>query len=287
MGSLPLVSALAHSLNTIAVKLSIVIGNGNPKLGRARIVDTARKMVLTTPLPDTVSLPIGADEVKMIDMARAYSALSNGGKRVEPHAAVEVLNSRGEAIYRFDRDGVKPQQVVPAEKVSEMNNMMTHVVSEGTARAAALEGVSVAGKTGTTNASKDAWFDGFTGNYVGIVWFGNDDDTSMTSNMTGGALPARTWHEIMTYAHRGIELKPPYGVPEIPMPAAALAAASAPGDAGARQKPATLSSRSTSALGGIEDLFSRADRRQRVDAVDPVTGPVRVPVPAGDRASLN
>jgi penicillin-binding protein 1A len=264
-GALPLVQALAHSLNTIAVKLSIIIGNGNPKLGRARIVDTARKMGLTTALPDTVSLPIGADEVKMIDMGAAFSAFSNGGKRVQPHAAVEVRNSRGDVLYRFDRDGPKPLQVIPEYKIAEMNNMLTHVVSEGTARAAALDGVSVAGKTGTTNGYKDAWFDGFTGNYVGIVWYGNDDDTPM-NNMTGGALPARTWHEIMVYAHHGIDLKPPYGVPDVqPGAGATVASAGSTGDLGAPQKPATLSPRSTNVLGGIEELFSKADRRRRAD----------------------
>ncbi len=273
-GALPLVQALAHSLNTIAVKLSIAIGNGNPKLGRARIVDTARKMGLTTELPDTVSLPIGADEVKLIDMGAAYSALANGGKRVLPHATVEVRNSRGESIYRFDRDGPQPRQVIPENKISEMTNMMTHVVSEGTARAAALDGVSVAGKTGTTNGYKDAWFDGFTGNYVGIVWYGNDDDTSM-NNMTGGSLPARTWHTIMAYAHRGIELKPPYGVPALPPISAEVAAASAATNTDVAQKPVTLSPNGAKALGTIEDLFGAADRKRRADA-----GEIPLPVQA-------
>ena len=95
--------------------------------------------------------------------------------------------------------------------------MMNKVVEEGTAGAPCSTGIKAAGKTGTTNAYRDAWFVGYTGNYVGGVWFGNDDYTS-TNRMTGGSLPAQTWHEIMTYAHQGIELKtvpglPPSGAP--------------------------------------------------------------------------
>ena len=209
-GALPLQTALAHSLNTIAVKLSIAIGNGNPKLGRARIVETARAMGLTTPLNDTVSLPVGADEVTVIDMASAYSAFANGGKHVAPFAAIDIRNGRGEVIYRHDLDGPRPVQVVPAADVAIMNNMLTHVVEEGTGTRARLDNVRVAGKTGTTNNYKDAWFCGFTGDYVGAVWFGNDDDSSM-NEMTGGTLPAKTWHDIMAYAHQGIDAKPVTG----------------------------------------------------------------------------
>ena len=93
----------------------------------------------------------------------------------------------------------------------DMNMMMNKVVEEGTARRAQLEGIKAAGKTGTTNAHRDAWFVGFTGNFVLGVWFGNDDYSPM-QQMTGGSLPAQTWREIMTYAHQGIELKQIPGV---------------------------------------------------------------------------
>ncbi len=274
-GLLPMVVALQKSLNTVAVWLSIKIGETYwPKeqsyhlgrvaqLGREKIVENARKMgVVNTPLPDTVSLPLGADEVKMIDMASAYAAFANGGKRAPPFAAIEIRNSRGDTIYRRDVDGPAYEQVIPADKIAEMNNLLKEVVNGGTARAAQLDGVVAAGKTGTTNAYRDAWFDGFTGNYVCTVWFGNDDDTSM-NNMTGGTLPAKTWHEIMAYAHQGIELKNPYGVTEIP-PISSSAAARA-SEASAPQRPATLSRRTSQAIQDVATLF-RAARDKRSGA---------------------
>ena len=92
-----------------------------------------------------------------------------------------------------------------------MNNVMTHVVTEGTGRAAQIPGLVISGKTGTTNNSTNAWFNGLTGNLVCSVWFGNDDNSGM-QEMTGGELPAESWRQIMAYAHQGLETKPPFGV---------------------------------------------------------------------------
>src|SRR5262249_31937184 len=105
----------------------------------------------------------------------------------------------------------------PPQVASDMVNMMTKVVEEGTARRAILDGIRAAGKTGTTNAYRDAWFVGYTGNFVCGVWFGNDDYKTM-NQMTGGSLPAQTWHEIMAYAHQGVEIKPlaGFGGPRAP-----------------------------------------------------------------------
>ena len=238
-GSMPLYTALAQSFNTAAIRLSVKIGEAwwpakQPyhlahiaALGRAKIVETARAMGLTTPLADTVSLPVGADEVKMIDMVGANAILANGGRRATPYAAIEIRNSAGKLIYSHDADAPPPVQVIPADKVAEMNNIMTHVVTEGTGRAAIIPGLAISGKTGTTNGSTNAWFNAFTGNLVGSVWFGNDDN-SPTNGMTGGTLPAQSWHEIMVYALQGLEPKPPYGVaPAPPASPGQIAAASA------------------------------------------------------------
>jgi penicillin-binding protein 1A len=260
-GSMPLVSALARSINSIPVIMSVEIGKGNAKAGRAVIVDTAKRMGLTHPLTDSSSLPIGAAEVTPIDMAASYAVFANGGKRADPYAAWEVRNSSGEVIYRHDRD-TPPKQVLDTRVVHDMNFMLNKVVEEGTGKRAALEGIPVAGKTGTTNGYKDAWFVGYTGNLVASVWYGNDDSSPM-NDMTGGTLPAMTWHEVMNLAHQNLEIRPIPGA----SPANASRVASAKGPAADQaQAPAqgflagTLSRRSYEVLGGIGTLFQSVDR---------------------------
>ncbi len=268
-GSMPLAAALARSLNTVAVKLSIAIGEDTrrpghvnvaqeAKVGRARIVDTARKMGISSPLNDTVSLPVGADEVTVIDMASAYATFANGGKRAPAFAATEIRNSRGEVIFRRDRDAKPLEQVIAPNFIQDMVSMMMGVVENGTGKRAQLGVTKVAGKTGTTNGYKDAWFVGYTGNYVGAVWFGNDDYQAM-NNMTGGTLPAQTWHDIMVYAHTGIELKPLPGAAPVAQPALQIAVASNNAQPLSEliraQRPATLSVKTSQALGGLEELL--------------------------------
>ena len=187
-GSITLTQAITHSINVIPVKLSIALGDGNPKLGRAKIIQTARNFGIWTPLPDTPSLPIGADEVNVLEHAVAYATFPNLGKAVAPHAALEVRTGTGELVWRFDRDGKRPQQVISPQVALEMIGMMNSVVENGTGRRAQLDGIKVAGKTGTTNGWRDAWFVGYTGNFCGAVWMGNDD-YSPTKRMTGGTHP--------------------------------------------------------------------------------------------------
>jgi penicillin-binding protein 1A len=259
-GAMTLSEALKRSINVVAVKLSIAIGNGNPKIGRAKIREIARKAGLRTPLPDTPSMPIGADEVTVLDHTGGYTMFANLGKAQTPHAILEVRSGAGELIWRWDRDGNKPVQVIPPQVAVDMVGMMTKVVEEGTARRAILDGIRAAGKTGTTNAYRDAWFVGYTGNFVCGVWFGNDDYRVM-NQMTGGSLPAQTWHEIMAYAHQGIELKPIPGVGGAPAARAVAAAAdtkkeSTP-DPG---RPAMLTRRGTEVLLRVERLMDDATR---------------------------
>jgi len=255
-GSITLTQALVRSINVIPVKLSISLGDGNAKLGRAKIIDTARRMGLRTPLTDSTSLPIGAAEVTVLDHTVAYATFPNSGRAVTPHAILEVRTGTGETIWRFDRDGKKPVQVLRPQVAHEMNLIMSKVVEEGTGKRAILDGVRSAGKTGTTNAYRDAWFVGFTGNYVAGVWLGNDD-YSPTKRMTGGSLPAMTWHEIMEYAHQGIELKTIAGVGPNPPPSAPTAAADA-GEAALR--PAVLTQKGAQVLLRVERMMEDASR---------------------------
>jgi penicillin-binding protein 1A len=264
-GMMPMTTALAQSFNTAALWLSVKIGEAYwpskqpyhlakiATLGRGKIVALARLMGLTTPLVDTVSLPVGADEVKMIDMVGANALLANGGKRATPYAAIEIRNSSGKVIYTHDADGTPATQLLPADKIAEMNNIMTHVITEGTGRAALIPGLTIAGKTGTTNNSTNAWFNAFTGNLVCSVWFGNDDN-SPTEGMTGGTLPAESWHEIMAYAHQGLDPKPPYGVAPQPSPAAGATAKATPAAPDAAPREIGLAPRSADALREIGDF---------------------------------
>jgi penicillin-binding protein 1A len=237
--------------------MSLEIGRGNAKAGRAVIIDTTRRMGVETPLKDTTSLPIGASEVTVMDMAAGYAAFANGGRRAEPYAATEVRNSHGEVIYRRDRD-VVPEQVLSTQVVEDINFMLSKVPEEGTGRRAALDAVRSAGKTGTTNAYRDAWYVGYTGNYVTAVWFGNDDYES-TRNMTGGSLPAMAFKEVMDFAHQGIEFRPLAGVdssrPTQVASAGRAPAAARPEGAGPAISAATMSRRSFEVIGGLTDMF--------------------------------
>ncbi len=259
-GSMSLTQAIVRSINVIPVKLSIALGNGNPKVGRAKIKDVARKAGLRTPLPDTPSMPIGADEVTVLDHTGGYSMFVNDGIPATPHAILEVRSGTGELIWRWDRDGKKPARVLPPQVARDMNMMMNKVVEEGTGRRAILDGIRAAGKTGTTNAFRDAWFVAFTGNYVAGVWFGNDDYTS-TNRMTGGSLPAQTWHDIMVPAHQGIELKPIPGLgPAQPQVARAVVPDSKSSTSDAPQRLPILTRRGADVLIRVERMMEDATR---------------------------
>jgi penicillin-binding protein 1A len=214
-GSMTLTAAITRSINVIPVKLSVALGNGSPKAGRAKIRDLAKKAGLRTPLVDTPSMPIGANEVTVLDHTGGYGIFVNGGKSITPHAILEVRTGAGDLVWRFDRDGKQPVQVVSDRVASDMVMMLNSAAEQGTGRRAMLPGIPIAGKTGTTNAYRDAWFVGFTGNYIAGVWFGNDD-YQVTNRMTGGSLPAMTWQQIMLHAHEGIELRPLPGLKPAP-----------------------------------------------------------------------
>jgi penicillin-binding protein 1A len=265
-GRVPMWLAVAKSINTIPIKISIALGKAMgitheakaAKAGRAKIIELAHKMGITSNLIDTVSMPIGSDEVTVIDQAAGYAVFANGGFRAKPYAAIEVKNSSGEVIYRHADEA--PERVLAPQVVADMNFMLNKVVEEGTGKRAQLEGVKVAGKSGTTNAYRDAWFVGYTGNYVGAVWFGNDDHTS-TNKLTGGSLPAQLWHDVMEPAHQGIEIKGLPGLKESPRAAQQQASGgpTAPTDPNASAY-GKLSRRSFEVISGLNGLFRTVER---------------------------
>ena len=167
----------------------------------------------------------------------------------------------GEMVWRFDRDGPKPRQAIPRQVALDMNMMLNSAAESGTGRRAMLDGIRIAGKTGTTNAHRDAWFVAFTGNLIAGIWMGNDDYQSM-QRMTGGSLPAMTWRAIMSYAHQGIELKNIPGVAPNPAPGSVPQArvAAVPTATDTAPRPAVLTRRGAEVLLQVERLMDDAAR---------------------------
>lgn len=249
-GRVTMETALAKSINTIPVRLA------KEKLGIDAIIQTAKAMGVETPIKKDVTIPLGTAEVTVMDQATAYAVLPAGGRSARRHGVAQIMNYAGEVLYDFERDEPPAAQILTEQAAIAMNEMMTKIPYIGTARRAAVDGVLTAGKTGTTQAYRDAWFVGYTGNYTAAVWFGNDDYTS-SNNMTGGSLPAMTFKKLMDYAHQGIDLKPIFGV-DAPMPekAAPVASETAEDDLNltALVRPRSLSSQSTRM---IRDLGQR------------------------------
>jgi len=286
-GSMTLTQAITRSINVIPVKLSIAMGGRDgPRAGRAKIVETARKMGIKAPLTDTPSLPIGSTEVSVLEHTVAYATFPNRGRAVTPHAALEVRSAGGDLVWRWDRDGKKPTQAIPQQVATDMAEMMSHVVYEGTARRAIIDGVPAAGKTGTTNAFRDAWFVGYTGNFTAGVWFGNDDYSS-TNRMTGGSLPAMTWRAIMVAAHQGVEIKDIPGVTlgkKVPNAvASANAAAPGVGEAPAGPPP-VLTRRGADILVRVEKMMDDAAKAV-ADAPPQKTTSTGAPAPVAENVA--
>jgi len=265
-GSMPISQALTLSLNTPAVRVAGIVG-------REKIVETARKMGLTTELRISAPLPLGAAEVTVFDMTQAYATFAANGKRVRGHAALEIRSFGGELLWRDMTDLTRAEQILPVSVINEINPILVNVVENGTARRAILPGIISGGKTGTTNAYRDAWFIGLTGNFVAAVWYGNDDYQPLR-RMTGGSLPAMTWHKVMSVAHQGVTIIPLPGVKrETPKPAA-------PNVAAAPQNPA-INRNTTLPPRAIEQLLKleRALRDAR--------GSAEVPSANNDRGGAN
>jgi len=209
-GRVTIATAIAQSINTIPVRLA------KEKLGIQPIRAMAKNLGVESPVRDDVTIPIGTSEVTVLDQATAYAVFPAGGYQSRRHGITQVLDYGGDVLYDFDRDEPPAKRVLSEKADTYMNQMLSRVPYVGTARKAALDnGILTAGKTGTTQAYRDAWFIGYTGNYTCAVWFGNDDYTS-TNEMTGGSLPAMTFKRAMDYAHQGITLRQIPGTQPLP-----------------------------------------------------------------------
>ena len=185
-GEVSLRTALAKSLNLATINLS-------EQVGRSKIIKTAKRMGITTPIENTPSLALGSFEVKVIDMAVAYASIANGGYAVWPYAIQEIYSNDGYQLYMREQD--EPNRILIDYAAEEMQEMLENVITNGTGKRARLP-FFVAGKTGTSQDNRDAWFVGFTDKYVAAVWVGNDDNSPM-KGVSGSNIPAQIWQKIM------------------------------------------------------------------------------------------
>jgi len=198
-GSVTLRHAFAESLNTVAVRVIEAVGP-------ARVIQLAHQMGITSELHNDASLALGTSEVTPLELTTAYAAFANGGIGIAAFGIAEITEAgTGKPLY--SRRGGGFGQVISPSALARMHSLMRAVIEEGTGKSARLDRPA-AGKTGTTQDYRDAWFMGFTADYVTGVWLGNDDQRNEMKKVTGGGLPAQLWKQVMLTAHRGLPARP-------------------------------------------------------------------------------
>ncbi|MBT8426259.1 MAG: glycosyl transferase, partial [Silicimonas sp.] len=198
-GRVTLTEALKRSLNIPAVKVS-------ESVGRDLVMRVARDFGIYRDLQDTPAMALGASEATLVEMTGAYAGILNGGSSVEPYGLIE-LTLKGDDDPLLTQEGGLGERVIQQEAAQQLVYMMHQVVEAGTGQRARLPGRQVAGKSGTTQAARDAWFIGFTADYVAGVWMGYDDNTPLTG-VGGGGLPAEIWKETMSRVHKHLPARP-------------------------------------------------------------------------------
>jgi penicillin-binding protein 1A len=197
-GPISLRAALTHSSNMAAVRLLQAVG-------ASRVVETANRLGVLSARNVGPTLALGTSETTLLEMTSSFAVFANGGMAVVPEIVERIRDDEGHVL--FERAKSPESRVVSPRAVSAMNDMMNAVVAGGTARGASLDLHPAAGKSGTTQNFKDAWFIGYTAQWVGGVWVGNDNASPMRG-VTGGSLPAEIWKDVMTKAHEGLDAKP-------------------------------------------------------------------------------
>ncbi|MDA4845285.1 transglycosylase domain-containing protein [Hoeflea poritis] len=208
-GPVTLSEALSSSLNTIAAQLVMEAGADN-------VAKTARRLGIESKLQTNASIALGTSEVTLTELTAAYAPFMNGGYKATPHIIKRVRTADGKVLYENTYDN--PPRVLRPEIIAMMNGMLVRAVNEGTGRKARLGSHQAAGKTGTSQAFRDALFIGYTAHLTTGVWFGNDDSTP-TRKVTGGSMPALAWRSYMEAAHNGssnARLPGQYNVPSDP-----------------------------------------------------------------------
>ena len=208
-GDVSVRAALALSINTVAVQVG-------QYAGIRRVVDVARRLGIGADLDANASLALGTSAVSLVELTGAYAAFATGGIGVWPHCIEEVRDADGDVLYT--RAGSGPGRVISAATAREMTDMLVSAVEWGTGKAARF-GRPIAGKTGTSQNYRDAWFVGFSSDLVAGVWMGNDDERAM-NEVTGGTLPAKLWRAFMVDAHvqRAPRALPSLEVEDTPKP---------------------------------------------------------------------
>ena len=221
-GRITLTSALAHSYNSVPVRLSIDIG-------RKSIIETAHRVGIKGELETWAPMVLGTSTLTLLDLTTGYATFAAGGKLANPYAVLEIRKPNGDMIYSRSANSVPARQAVPEESIAQLNTMLSAVVKSGTARRADLGFAPQGGKTGTNQSYRDAWYIGFTAHNVTGVWVGNDDFSPM-KEVTGGRIPAPVWKQIMEVAEAGLK---PEGLAGIPLDDTYTAVATAEPLAGA------------------------------------------------------
>jgi penicillin-binding protein 1A len=194
LGPVTLRQALADSLNTVSVRLTL-------EFGPAAVVRTAYRLGIASILEPNASIALGTSEVSPLELVTAYATFANGGLAVSPHVIERIRGADGKTLY--DRSQQPLGRIVDARYVGMMNSMLHETLVSGTARAANFPGWQAAGKTGTSQDFRDAWFIGYTSHLVAGIWLGNDDNTP-TKHAVGGGVPVEIWSRFMRAAHAGV-----------------------------------------------------------------------------------
>jgi len=231
-GPVTLTQALAMSLNTVSVRLT-------QEFGPAAVARTAHRLGIASKLEANASLGLGTSEVSVMELVSAYAPFANGGDAIAPHVIERVRTLTGKPLYVH-----VPQhfgRIVEPQHIAAMNYMMRETLRIGTAQKAQLPGWQAAGKTGTSQDFRDAWFVGYTSQLVTGVWLGNDD-SSPTRKATGGGLPVDIWSRFMRVAHQGVPVAnlPGQSSPTFALFGPSATGAAATGATGAPRPPASI-----------------------------------------------